>query len=53
MSGMTWKDMLLAVILILFTVICAGIGGYYRYIEMDNQIKLHDALESGRVTVNP
>lgn len=51
MFGMSWRDVLIAVAFILFTIVCAGFGGYYRYIEMDNQLKLHDALESGQVQV--
>lgn len=48
---MDWKDWVCCIALVLFTIICAVLGGYYRYIEVDNQLKLHDALESGQVQV--
>jgi uncharacterized membrane protein YidH (DUF202 family) len=52
MFGMSWKDWLLLIVFGLFAAVGGLWAGYYRWIEIDNQMQLHDALQSGNVSIN-
>ena len=52
MFGMSWKEWLLLILFGLFIAVGGLLSGYYRWIEIDNQMQLHDALQSGNVSIN-